>query len=245
MTTPRPNPTGWNVWADMSADRAVIAAGGSVHFPIWQQTQPRWFPMEFGWVVGCSYTGMPQQAVAVRNVWACLCARRDYLVAAGGFRDDLARVGTLPTGGDETELCLRLAAGCRRAISCTSRAQVSITLSAEPLALELFLEAVLPGRECEIADGALCRYAHRPATETKLHIRVLPRGVMKGLGDTFFHGDISGLARAGAIIAGLVTTAAGYLPPKPRLARGSPWQTTAMLKEHDGPNVCHATALSP
>jgi hypothetical protein len=54
-------------------------------------------------------------------------------------------------------------------------------------------------------------------TERSYTARILPRGILKGLGDTFLHADIFGLVRAGAIIAGLATTAAGYLAPKPRM----------------------------
>lgn len=58
-------------------------------------------------------------------------------------------------------------------------------------------------------------------TERSYTARILPRGILKGLGDTFLHADIFGLVRAGAIIAGLATTAAGYLAPKPRMSKTS------------------------
>ena len=35
--------------------------GGRVD-PDWEGgARPRWFPAEFGWVVGCSYTGQPER----------------------------------------------------------------------------------------------------------------------------------------------------------------------------------------
>ena len=195
----------------------VIAAGGS-SIPAWQQTQPRWFPMEFAWVVGCSYTGMPQQAEAVRNVWACLCARRDYLVRAGGFRDDLARVGALPTGGDETELCIRLAEMMPQGhFIYEPRARIHHFVPLSRSRWRYFL------RRCYQEGKSKALIARYVGTRTGLQTersytaRILPRGIRKGLGETFLHADIFGLVRAGAIIAGLATTAAGYLAPKPHM----------------------------
>jgi hypothetical protein len=41
--------------------------------------------------------------------------------------------------------------------------------------------------------------------------KTLPLGVMRGLTDVLFHHDLTGLARAGAIVVGLTLTIAGYL----------------------------------
>src|SRR5262249_43443538 len=49
------------------------------------------------------------------------------------------------------------------------------------------------------------------ASERAYTRTTLPRGVARGVADTLLHGDSKGLARAGAIIAGFVVTAAGYL----------------------------------
>ncbi|WP_329562917.1 glycosyltransferase family 2 protein [Kitasatospora sp. NBC_01266] len=89
---------------------AVLGVGGLVR-PAWERGRPAWFPPEFDWVVGCSYRGLPEEACGVRNfIGANMSFRRAELLAAGGFRVDLGRVGTRPTGCEETELCLRLAA---------------------------------------------------------------------------------------------------------------------------------------
>ncbi len=205
--------------AEHVSNRDVIAAGGS-SIPVWQQKQPRWFPMEFAWVVGCSYTGMPEQAEAVRNVWACLCARRDYLVRAGGFRDDLARVGTLPTGGDETELCLRLAEMMPQGYFIYEpRASIHHFVPLSRARWRYFLKRCYQEGK---SKALIARYVGARtglSTERNYTARVLPHGIFKGLGDTLLHGDISGLARAGAIMAGLLTTTAGYLAPKPRAGK--------------------------
>ncbi|MER5866308.1 glycosyltransferase family 2 protein [Kitasatospora sp. NPDC002040] len=92
-------------------DPRVLGVGGLVR-PRWEIGRPSWFPPEFDWVVGCSYRGMPEQGGPVRNfIGANMSFRRAELVAAGGFRPDLGRVGNRPLGCEETELCIRLAAG--------------------------------------------------------------------------------------------------------------------------------------
>ncbi len=91
-------------------DPDVLGVGGLVR-PWWETGRPEWFPPEFDWVVGCSYRGMPEQGGAVRNfIGANMSFRRAPVLAAGGFRTDLGRVGTRPSGGEETELCIRLTA---------------------------------------------------------------------------------------------------------------------------------------
>ncbi|WP_018334300.1 glycosyltransferase family 2 protein [Actinomycetospora chiangmaiensis] len=107
-------------------DPAVAAVGGAAA-PRWSADDPRAaagapavLPPELWWVVGCSFPGQTGPtgrrgtpgaggAVEVRNVMGCSMAfRRDVLVATGGFGEDMGRVGTVPLGCEETELCLRL-----------------------------------------------------------------------------------------------------------------------------------------
>ncbi|MFI2433601.1 glycosyltransferase family 2 protein [Streptomyces sp. NPDC018693] len=90
-------------------DPHVVGVGGLV-LPWWHTGRPDWFPPEFDWVVGCSYRGLPEQPAQVRNfIGANMSFRRAELLAAGGFRTDLGRVGTRPLGCEETELCMRIA----------------------------------------------------------------------------------------------------------------------------------------
>ncbi len=91
-------------------DPRVLGVGGLV-LPWWETGRPAWFPPEFDWVIGCCYRGMSQQRAPVRNfIGANMSFRRAEMLAVGGFRTDLGRIGTRPLGGEETELCLRIAA---------------------------------------------------------------------------------------------------------------------------------------
>jgi glucosyl-dolichyl phosphate glucuronosyltransferase len=88
-------------------DEHVLGVGGSIE-PVWEE-RPRWFPAEFGWVVGCTYRGLPRERAAVRNlIGASMSFRRELFSEFGGFRNGNGRVGTRPVGCEETEFCLRV-----------------------------------------------------------------------------------------------------------------------------------------
>ncbi len=89
-------------------DDQVVAVGGHAE-PLWPTGSPAWFPAEFGWVVGCSYTGQPRQTAPVRNPIGCnMSFRREALEQVGGFSHGIGRVGTRAVGCEETELSLRV-----------------------------------------------------------------------------------------------------------------------------------------
>jgi len=66
---------------------------------------------EFGWTFGVSHSGMPETTTRVRNVWSGnMALRRTAFDAAGGFREDFGKVGTV-SSPEDTELCLRVTDG--------------------------------------------------------------------------------------------------------------------------------------
>ena len=87
-------------------DPAVIGAGGHAR-PLWAEPPPAWFPPELLWVVGCSYTGLPETGL-VRNPLGCNMAfRAQVFRSAGMFNPAIGRLGSLPLGCEETEFCIR------------------------------------------------------------------------------------------------------------------------------------------
>ena len=89
-------------------DPNVVGVGGAVR-PDWVVTPPNWLPDEFGWVVGCSYKGLPEIPTPMRNPIGCnMSFLRDALTASGGFRSGMGRVGRIPLGCEETELSIRI-----------------------------------------------------------------------------------------------------------------------------------------
>jgi GT2 family glycosyltransferase len=91
------------------ADAAVMAVGGRAE-PGWPDRRPDHLVPELDWVVGCTYQGMPVDTADVRNAIGCnMSMRRSVFDVAGTFDESIGRIGKVPLGCDETELCIRLA----------------------------------------------------------------------------------------------------------------------------------------
>lgn len=90
-------------------DPAVEAVGGTA-LPVWPTGgRPDQLTGELNWIVGCTYTGQPTEQAVVRNLMGCnMSVRREAFDAIGGFDETTGRVGTIPLGCEETELCIRL-----------------------------------------------------------------------------------------------------------------------------------------
>ena len=61
--------------ASCFADPDVVGVTGEL-LPDWAGPEPAWFPSEFYWVFGCSYTGLPTEVAPVRNPIAANMAVR-------------------------------------------------------------------------------------------------------------------------------------------------------------------------
>jgi glycosyltransferase involved in cell wall biosynthesis len=193
-------------------DPHVVGVGGAA-VPVWQEgRRPGWFPDEFDWVVGCSYRGLPERDAVVRNVLGCNMAfARAELAAVGGFSTRLGRVGSHPIGAEETEVCIRLRqAYPGRTIAYRPRARVQHLVPRDRAMWRYFrarcyaegLSKGMLSRMVGSRDGLASERRHAAVT--------LPLGMARDLIDVV-RGDRAGLARAGAIGAGLALTTAGYL----------------------------------
>jgi hypothetical protein len=189
----------------------VMAVGGSA-LPRWDRGRPAWFPEEFDWVVGCTYRGSPRERADVRNLLgANMSFRRAALQAAGGFEGRLGRVGTLPAGGEETELCIR----ARRALPAMRiildpSAAVDHRVPAARGRLRYFVQRCFGEGRSKAIIVALSGREAGLATERGYVRRTLPRGVHRGLRE-LIGSDRNGGRRAAAIVLGLGVTTAGYL----------------------------------
>jgi GT2 family glycosyltransferase len=191
-------------------DEAVIGAGG-VARPHWHGEAPRWLPEEFYWTVGCSYRGLPEERAAVRNpIGANMSFRRAVLESVGGFTDGIGRMGALPLGCEETELSIRARrAHPGRIVLHVPEAVVQHRVAAERLSWQYFC------RRCWAEGLSKAQVARAVGADDALSserlytLRTLPSGVLRGLRDAA-RGDRTGLDRAGAIVLGLLLTAAGY-----------------------------------
>ncbi|MGW6397763.1 glycosyltransferase family 2 protein [Streptomyces sp. NPDC055134] len=193
-------------------DPLVMAVGGRTE-PIWASgRRPAWFPEEFDWVVGCTYKGLPRGKVRVRNVLGGNASfRRTAFDAAGGFATGIGRDGDKrPLGCEETELCIRLTRARPDAVLLIDdRAVIHHRVPASRERFDYFrTRAYAEGLSKALvaqsvgADKGL-------ESERRYATRVLPAGVARGVRD-FVLARPGGAGRAGAIVAGVLTTAGGY-----------------------------------
>jgi cellulose synthase/poly-beta-1,6-N-acetylglucosamine synthase-like glycosyltransferase len=91
-------------------DHSVAGVGGWI-IPQFEGNVPTWFPDTFYWILGCSYSGLPISGSAIRNpIGASMAMRRSVFSSVGGFTSGLGRIGTVPLGCEETEICIRYTA---------------------------------------------------------------------------------------------------------------------------------------
>jgi glucosyl-dolichyl phosphate glucuronosyltransferase len=188
----------------------VMGVGGRTT-PDWATNRPRWWPCEFDWVIGCAYTG--RQPGIVRNLHGGNDSFRRDVFENGGFPPQIARSAhdRRPLSGEATEFCIRASKDWpRRVFVYDERAVIKHRI---PEARETFsyftsrcysegLSKALVTTSVGLHDGL--------KTEGRYTAVTLPAGVLRGLGRAA-RGDWAALLPAAAIVAGLMSTALGYL----------------------------------
>jgi GT2 family glycosyltransferase len=190
----------------------VLGVAGRVD-PAWEGgSAPRWFPPEFGWVVGCDYVGLPPGGEQVRNpIGASMALRRQPLQDVGGFSELVGRVGTLPVGCEETEISIRLAQADPTArVLRASGATVHHLVPKDRQRLSYFRSRCYHEGRSKAVLSTLVGTEQGLASERTYATRTLPLGVLRHLA-AVGRGDLAGLARSACIVLGLLTTAFGYL----------------------------------
>jgi O-antigen biosynthesis protein len=193
-------------------DHRIIGTGGLVE-PRWVNGGPtRWLPEEFYWTIGCSYTGLPTDVSPIRNpIGANMSFRREAIVRVGGFRDGVGRVGAIPLGCEETELAVRVArAYPRKTILYIPAAKVDHLIDPDRARWRYFrARCYAEGRSKAVVAAQVGTQAGL-ASERRYVLRALPHAVARELRSAA-EGDVAGVARAAAIVAGLAITSFGYL----------------------------------
>lgn len=208
------NPDWLNLLNENFADPKVMGVGGPI-IPQWENGRPAWFPGEFDWVVGCTYIGLPEQTAPVRNLIGCnMSFRREVFEGIGIFRNGIGRVGAIPVGCEETEICIRARQKWTDGnFIFEPRASVLHTVPEKRKKFEYFrsrcygegISKALISRFVGQKDGTQSEWTYT--------LNVLPRGVLRGFGD-LLRGDFAGIQRAFAIVAGLLITTSGFLVGK-------------------------------
>ncbi len=196
--------------------RSDVAGAGGVALPVWpDRGRPRWFPLEFDWVVGCSYLGLPDHVMPQRNlIGAAMSFRRSVFDIVGSFDTDMGRVGSFPLGCEETEFAIRL----RRVLVGAQLLHVPPAIVHHHVAVERARVSYFL-RRCYaegLSKAAVTQRAGRDealSSERRYVLSTLPRGVLDGL-RSGLRGDAWGVARAAMICIGLLATLTGYLMGK-------------------------------
>jgi glycosyltransferase involved in cell wall biosynthesis len=192
-------------------DPTVLGVGGAIE-PTWAAGRPKTFPPEFDWVVGCTYTGLPEEATAVRNlIGANMSFRRDVFESVGGFDPSMGRTAHRPLGCEETELCLR-----------AKRRWPQGLIIYEPLAR--VRHTVTPAREtwryfvrrCYAEGLSKAHVARLEGSHVGLQsertyvVQVVPRAIASNTIGAIRRRDPRLLGRSIRMVAGVAVTTAGY-----------------------------------
>jgi glycosyltransferase involved in cell wall biosynthesis len=205
--------------ADSYTDPRVLGVGGLVR-PAFDTARPGWFPAELDWVIGCSYRGLPVGSAPVRNfIGANMSFRRAALAVAGGFSDTLGRVGTVPLGCEETELCLRVSAHYPDGVL-LYQPGAAVDHRVRPqrttwryLRSRCYAEGLSKARVATLAG------AGRALASERSYLRsAIPRAVGRSLAGAA-RGKPGDLATAVAIVTAVAWTASGYLVGRMRGSR--------------------------
>jgi glycosyltransferase involved in cell wall biosynthesis len=193
------------------ADPLVCGVGGAIQ-PHWLIQPPGWFPEEFNWVIGCTYKGMPDAPAPVRNlIGANMSFERTVFETCGGFQSGLGRVGTLPLGCEETELCIRVRQRRpEQKFLFEPGALVRHQVPGKRGTLRYFASRCFSEGISKAAVSSLVGARDGLASERAYTWRTLPGGMLRGFLDGL-HGHAAGFGRAAAILAGLGITGLGYV----------------------------------
>jgi glycosyltransferase involved in cell wall biosynthesis len=191
-------------------DTGVVGTGGAVR-AAFESRRAWWFPEEFDWVMGCSYRGLRAASPDIRNpIGANMSFRRSALDAAGPFAEELGPGSARGFYAEETELSIRVRQRTGGRIVHVPDARVDHMIPDERMRWRYF------ARRCWSEGGSkaeiVARLGSAPAlaSERAYATRTLPAGVVRELSRAV-HGDLTGLGRGAAIVAGLSITLAAYV----------------------------------
>jgi len=187
-------------------DERVGAVGGAP-LPVFEVRRPRWFPYEFDWVFGCAYQGLPlTRAPLAHLIGANMSVRRSDLREIGGFHSD---------DHDDMDMCHRLAFAQRRVLY-EPLATVHHFVPATRTTWHYFWQRCYLVNQGKVEAFANMREAAHLGAELAFVTRILTAGVLTEIRH-MIRGDLYGLARVGAMIAGIALAGLGHSSGKLRL----------------------------
>jgi glucosyl-dolichyl phosphate glucuronosyltransferase len=195
-------------------DESVLGVGGQV-LPEWATAEkPGWFPDEFLWVVGCTYTGLPETKAEIRNpVGANMSFRRSAFDKAGHFEASMGRNlrVRMPSGCEETEFSIRLLAvspGCR--ILYEPGAVVHHYVGEARGTWRYFLHRCFAEGCSKERVARLSNATAALSSERSYVAHTLRRAMGRELSQVFLRGSADAAGRLAALTLGVTWAAAGY-----------------------------------
>jgi glucosyl-dolichyl phosphate glucuronosyltransferase len=189
-------------------DERVGAVGGAP-LPVFELTRPRWFPYEFDWVLGCAYRGLPLTRAPLRHlIGANMSARRSAFREVGGIHSDHQ---------DDMDMSHRIA-HARHRVLYEPLAVVHHFVPAGRTTWHYFWRKCYFANRAKVTVFANMREASNLSAELAFVTRTLTTGVLTEIRHVI-RGDLYGLARIGAMVAGIALAGLGHLSGKLRLYR--------------------------
>jgi len=187
-------------------DKEVGAVGGAP-LPVFEVRRPGWFPYEFDWVFGCAYKGLPlTRAPLAHLIGANMSVRRSALQVIGGFHSD---------DHDDMDMCHRIAFA-RYTVLYEPLAIFHHFVPADRTTWHYFWRRCYFVNRGKVAAFANMQDAAHLGAEVAFVIRTATRGAPAEI-RRVIRGDPAGLARAGAMMAGIALAGAGHVSGKLRL----------------------------
>jgi cellulose synthase/poly-beta-1,6-N-acetylglucosamine synthase-like glycosyltransferase len=190
-------------------DDAQVAAVGGAPLPAFERGRPRWFPHEFYWVFGCAYRGLPRSRGPLAHlIGANMSARHSVLKEIGGFHSD---------NHDDMDMCHRIAHAQYQVIY-EPLATVHHAVPEVRTTWRYFWRRCYFVNKGKVEAFANMEQAATLGAELGFVTRIVPLGVLLEARNVL-RGDLYGLVRMAAIVAGVAFAGFGHLSGKARLYR--------------------------
>lgn len=190
-------------------DDEQVGAVGGAPLPVFEVRRPRWFPLEFDWVFGCAYRGLPlNRAPVLHLIGANMSARYSALGEIGGFHSD---------NHDDMDMCHRIAF-IQYKVLYEPLAIAHHSVPASRATWDYFWRRCYFVNQGKVEAFANMQGAARLSAELEFVARTLTTGILVETRHVI-RGDLYGFARAGTMIAGIALAGLGHLSGKLRLYR--------------------------
>ncbi|WP_232291775.1 glycosyltransferase family 2 protein [Frankia sp. QA3] len=180
----------------------VVAVGGAP-LPDFAVPRPHWFPIEFDWIFGCSYEGLPTSlAPTQRLIGAAMSVRRSALAEIDGFHSD---------NHDDMDMCHRLANRWPHLkLMYQPAAVVHHHVPSDRLTWRYFWNRCYTVNKGKVTAFHGMGSAANMAAERRFVARALRAGLAREF-RAVSRGELAGASRSAAMVAGIAAAGSGYL----------------------------------